>query len=54
MAVLLWFNQMGGRTFDYVADLDLDDQENLYATGRYSDTADFDPSSGQTFIILCT
>lgn len=40
---LLWANRVGGPSSDAAYDIDLDAQGNVYSTGFYWATADFDP-----------
>jgi len=42
----LWAKQMGGEYSDYSFSLELDALGNVYTIGTFSDTADFDPSTG--------
>ena len=43
---LLWAKQMGGAGFDYSESLDVDNSGNVYASGEFEGTADFDPGVG--------
>ncbi len=43
----LWVSQMGGTSLDQGGEaISLDKHGNVYTTGRFRDTADFDPGSG--------
>jgi gliding motility-associated-like protein len=44
--VLQWAKQIGGPSADVAFDIDLDEQNNVYSTGFYWTTVDFDPGSG--------
>ena len=39
---LVWVKQIGGASFQKVFDIDTDDAGNIYTTGHYNGTADFD------------
>lgn len=43
---LQWAKQVGGPLADVAFDIDLDEQNNVYSTGFYFATVDFDPGSG--------
>lgn len=43
---LIWVRQMQGTAFDYLHDIDVDANGDIYATGLFNDTVDFDPGSG--------
>ena len=43
---LQWAKQTGGPSADVAFDIDLDDQNNVYSTGFFFATVDFDPGSG--------
>ncbi|MCC6515674.1 MAG: SBBP repeat-containing protein [Chitinophagales bacterium] len=43
---LLWAKKMGGPLSDIGRSITTDASENIYITGRFSDTADFDPGPG--------
>ncbi len=43
---LVWAKQMGGTSFDQVYALALDGAGNVFTTGRFAGTADFDPGPG--------
>ncbi len=42
----VWARQMGGADFDQGLGVAVDDSGNVYTTGRFRGTADFDPSAG--------
>lgn len=44
---LVWLDQVGGPTFQKVFDVDVDALGNIYATGHFNETADFDPGPGE-------
>lgn len=41
-----WVKSMGGRKFDYLQSMAIDANQNIYTTGWFQDTVDFDPGSG--------
>lgn len=43
---LLWANQIGGEGDEYAYSLTVDDSSNVYITGSFKDTVDFNPSEG--------
>ncbi len=43
-----WANAMPGSSFDVCRAITLDNENNVYATGFFSTTVDFDPGPGQT------
>jgi hypothetical protein len=43
---LLWAGQMSGMESVYVDDLAVDGSNNIYATGKFEGTVDFDPGAG--------
>jgi hypothetical protein len=43
---ILWADRLGGTRSDLVASIALDGSGNVYLTGTFSGTADFDPGSG--------
>lgn len=47
-----WAKQMGGMYGEFVWDMAIDDNHNVYTTGRFQGTADFDPGSG-TYNLTC-
>ena len=44
---LVWIKQIGGPSFQKVFDIDVDAADNIYTTGHYNGTADFDPGPGE-------
>lgn len=40
----LWVHTFGGISYDYLNGLTVDDNDNVYITGQYRGTVDFDPS----------
>ncbi|MCF8373245.1 MAG: PKD domain-containing protein [Bacteroidales bacterium] len=42
----VWVKQIGGALNEYASDIDCDGSGNLYMTGAFRDTVDFDPGSG--------
>lgn len=42
----VWGHRFGGIVDDWVVQIDVDDSGNVYATGRFSDSLDFDPGPG--------
>ena len=46
----LWARQMGGYRSDVLADLAVDPQGNIYTTGSFIDTVDFDPLDGTYYL----
>jgi hypothetical protein len=42
----LWAKRIGGTSYDYSNDLEVDNQGNVYTIGQYYGTADFDPGTG--------
>ena len=46
-----WAKHIGGPAFDYVFSISTDASGNVYTTGRFYDTADFDPGSA-TFNLI--
>ncbi len=42
----LWAKSMGGTSFDELNSMTIDAEANIYITGSYIDTADFDPNTG--------
>ena len=45
---LVWARQMGGTSDDYGNDIAVDGSGNVYTTGYFSGTVDFDPGMGVT------
>lgn len=43
---LQWANQLGGGTMDEARSIAIDDAGNVYSTGKFGATADFDPGAG--------
>lgn len=56
-----WVKQMGGTSFDYCQSLTTDNAGNIYLTGSFQGTADFDPgddatkltSAGENDVFVC-
>ncbi len=42
----VWARRMGGKIFDHASGIAVDGSGNVYTTGSFGDTADFDPGSG--------
>ena len=49
----VWVKQTGGTGFDDMNYLEIDNSGNIYTTGRFSDTVDFDPGPA-TFTLAAT
>ncbi len=47
---LVWAKQLGSNGADYLSTLCLDESANVYCTGHFQFTADFDPGSGSTLL----
>lgn len=43
----VWAKHMGGTGYEYGTDLQVDAEGNVYATGYFQETADFDPGPGE-------
>ncbi|MDT8413417.1 MAG: SBBP repeat-containing protein, partial [Vicingaceae bacterium] len=43
---LAWAKNMGGINYDFSTSMTIDDSGNVYTTGRFQGTADFDPGAG--------
>lgn len=43
---LVWVKQIGGASFDEAKSICMDSQHNLYITGSFNQTTDFDPNNG--------
>ncbi len=50
---LVWVKGIGGIMFDYATGVDADEAGNVYITGVYQETVDFDPGAG-TFDLTST
>ncbi len=46
----IWAGNMGGATPDFGLSIAMDDSDNLYSSGTYSGTADFDPSANTAYL----
>jgi hypothetical protein len=46
MGNFVWAKAIGGKSFDYCFSLALDQNDNIYTTGYFADTVDFDPGTG--------
>ncbi|MBK6524074.1 MAG: SBBP repeat-containing protein [Crocinitomicaceae bacterium] len=46
---VIWVSQMGGTSTDVVNDIAIDQNGNIYTTGSFKETADFDPSPAVAF-----
>jgi PKD repeat protein len=47
---LIWSKTMGSSSYDYGNSLDIDDQGNVYTTGGFRLSMDFDPGAGTYFL----
>ena len=47
----LWANRIGGTTADYARDMAVDAAGNVYITGEFQGTVDFDPGAGTANLI---
>ncbi len=47
----LWAGSIGGRNIDYGADFFIDASLDIFTTGFYSDTTDFDPGKGRFYVM---
>lgn len=47
----IWAKQMGGSGTEEPAEMVIDDDGNIYTTGYFTGTADFDPGTAQDFLI---
>ena len=43
---LVWAKSIGGNWYDYSLSIDIDNSKNIYTTGAFHTTVDFDPGSG--------
>ena len=41
----VWANTIGGKYDDFIKSISIDHHSNVYVTGFFSDTVDFDPSA---------
>ncbi len=48
---LLWVKQMGGNGIDYGLSISIDAKGNIYTTGDFTDTVDFNPGVGYDYLI---
>ncbi|NOY50143.1 MAG: T9SS type A sorting domain-containing protein [Chlorobi bacterium] len=46
---ILWAKQFGGTDADYIRGMDIDPSGNIYCTGSFSGTANFDPGSENAY-----
>lgn len=46
----IWGKQIGGTSSDYIYGMVVDDAGNIFATGAFSGTVDFDPDATSTFL----
>lgn len=44
----VWGKQIGGNSFDHIETIVTDNKGNIYATGGFYETVDFDPNTGST------
>ena len=49
----IWAKSMGGTSYDHGSSMAVDTKDNIYTTGVFQDTSDFDPNSG-TFNLIAT
>jgi len=47
----IWAKGIGGPGYDFAYGIAMDDNEDLYLTGEFSDTVDFDPGTGTSNLI---
>ena len=45
---VIWMRTFGGVGADFIQDIAIDDSGNIYGTGSFTDTVDFDPNIGVT------
>jgi len=47
----IWAKKIGGKGYDEGASIAIDANQNIYITGLYEDSADFDPSAGELILV---
>lgn len=47
----VWARSMGGPSYDFPAELDVDPNGNVYITGEFEDSIDFDPGANEAFLV---
>lgn len=50
----VWVKSFGGNSYDDVVAIDIDSESNIYITGHFYGTVDFDPSPSSSFTMIQT